>query len=121
MSEKSEVAERAPSVGETGTGAVGATGMWIAMGGMLMFFSALASAFIERRGLAPAGVEPALQLPNRLLALNTAVLLGGSAALELSSRGLRKRGRAAFLSWWGVACVLGALFLAGQLFAWREM
>jgi len=95
--------------------------MWIAMGAMLMFFSALASAFIVRRGLAPAGVEPVLELPNRLLALDTGVLLAGSAALELSNKELRAGARAAFRRWWYIASLLGLLFLAGQLFAWREM
>lgn len=91
------------------------------MGAMLMFFSALASAFIVRRGLAPAGVEPPLPLPLRLLTLNTGVLLAGSAALEFSNRGLQKGDRTAFRRWWYLASLLGLLFLGGQLFAWREM
>jgi cytochrome c oxidase subunit III len=94
------------------------TGVTIAMGGILMFFMALVSAFIVRKGL--GGDWLPFTMP-RILWLDTAILLASSGTL-IHARRLFKRGdRAGFRHWWAVTTVLGLLFLAGQLIAWRQM
>jgi cytochrome c oxidase subunit III len=94
------------------------TGVTIAMGAILMFFMALVSAFIVRKGLGGDWLPFAMP---RILWLNTAILLASSGTL-IHARRLFKRGdRAGFRHWWAVTTVLGLLFLAGQLIAWRQM
>ncbi|MGB6876967.1 MAG: cytochrome c oxidase subunit 3 [Candidatus Acidiferrales bacterium] len=94
------------------------TGITIAMGGILMFFMALVSAFIVRKGLGGDWLPFAMP---RILWLDTAILLASSATL-IQARRLFKRGDSGgFRHWWAVTTVLGLLFLAGQLIAWRQM
>lgn len=94
------------------------TGITIAMGAILMFFMALASAFIVRKGLGGDWLPFAMP---RILWLDTAILLASSGTL-IQARRLFKRGdRGGFRHWWAVTTVLGLLFLAGQLVAWRQM
>lgn len=99
------------------------TGMVIALGGITMFFVALVSAAVVRRG-APSGDWQPLRAGNALwqiLALNTLVLVASSFALGHS----RSRGRLGdergFRRWWLATSVLGVIFLAGQVLAWRQM
>lgn len=95
------------------------TGMLIALGGILMFFAALVSAWVVRKGLSPADWQP-FSVP-RILWLNTTILLASSVTLTYSLRCLAARREADYRHWWGVTTILGALFLAGQLLAWRQM
>lgn len=94
------------------------TGITVAMGGILMFFMALVSAFIVRKGL---GSDWSTFPMPRVLWLNTAILLASSATL-IHARRLFKRGdNAGFRHWWAVTTVLGLFFVVGQLIAWREL
>jgi cytochrome c oxidase subunit III len=94
------------------------TGVTIAMGAILMFFMALVSAFIVRKGLGGDWLPFAMP---RILWLDTAILLVSSATL-VHARSLFKRGdNVGFRHWWAVTTVLGLLFLTGQLIAWRQM
>lgn len=94
------------------------TGITIAMGGILMFFMALVSAFIVRKGLGGDWLPFAMP---RILWLNTGILLASSATL-IQARRLFKRGDGdGFRHWWAVTTVLGLLFLVGQVIAWRQM
>lgn len=94
------------------------TGITIAMGAILMFFMALVSAFIVRKGLGGDWLPFAMP---RILWLDTAILLASSGTL-IQARRLFKRGdREGFRHWWAITTVLGLLFLAGQLMAWRQM
>ncbi|SRR5579875_285742 len=97
------------------------TGMTIALSGIAMFFVAIVSAAVVRRG-APSGDWQPIRAGSELwqiLSLNTAVLLASSFTLAHA----RSRGRSGdengFRRWWVVTTVLGVLFLAGQLLAWR--
>jgi cytochrome c oxidase subunit 3 len=94
------------------------TGIWLALAAILMFFMALVSAYIVRKGTSNDWrvVAP---LP-RILWLNTAVLLLSSWALEASHRAWEREDAKAFRGWWATATGLGVLFLAGQWAAWRE-
>lgn len=94
------------------------TGIWLALAAILMFFMALVSAYLVRKGT--GGDWRAIVLP-RVVWLNTAVLLLSSWALE-ASRGAAERGESsAYRAWWATATALGLLFLTGQYVAWREL
>jgi cytochrome c oxidase subunit III len=99
------------------------TGMGVALGGILMFFMALVSALVVRKG-APSGDWRALggaDLPWRILTLDTLILLASSATLARARNRFRAHDDQAFSHWWGVTVILGLFFLAGQLLAWREL
>jgi cytochrome c oxidase subunit 3 len=95
------------------------TGMAVAICGMVMFFVAMISASIVRRGLGAADWRP-LEIP-RVLWLNTAILLASSVSLARASRLQLAGDESGFRHWWNVTTVLGVLFLAGQVIAWREL
>lgn len=94
------------------------TGITIGMGAILMFFMALVSAFIVRKGV--SNDWRAFELP-RILWLNTMILLASSASIIHARRRLAKGDREGFHHWWAITTVLGLFFLAGQLIAWRQM
>lgn len=94
------------------------TGITIGMGAILMFFMALVSALIVRKGV--GNDWRAFELP-RILWLNTLILLSSSATIIQARRKLAKDDREGFHHWWAVTTVLGLFFLAGQLIAWRQM
>ncbi len=95
------------------------TGMVIALGGIVMFFLALASASIVRKGLANMDWQP-FELP-RILWVNTLVLIGSSVTLVHSRRRFLAQQFEEFRHWWVVTAILGILFLAGQIIAWWQL
>src|SRR5271168_287383 len=94
------------------------TGMALAIVSILMFFMALASAFLVRRGSSLDWVP--VHLPPVLIA-NTLILLASSATLELARRRLAQSDLNGFRTLWSVTTALGLLFLLGQLVAWRQL
>jgi cytochrome c oxidase subunit 3 len=90
-------------------------GITIAIVAILMFFMALASAFLIRKG---TGEWVPVRIPG-LLWVNTAVLLASSATLEMARKRLANSDVSGFRKLWRVTTVLGVLFLVGQLVAWR--
>jgi cytochrome c oxidase subunit 3 len=95
------------------------TGMTIALGGILMFFAALVSALVVRKGLSAVAWQT-LEVP-RILWLNTLILLASSATLARSRRDFLAQDEAGFRHWWGVTTILGLFFVAGQILAWRQL
>lgn len=94
------------------------TGMTVALGGILMFFMALVSAYIVRKG---AGTDwRAFEIP-RILWVNTAILVISSFTLSRSRRDFLRDDVSNFRHWWYVTTALGILFLIGQLIAWRQL
>jgi cytochrome c oxidase subunit 3 len=94
------------------------TGIAIGMLSILMFFMALASAFLVLRH--SSAVWVAVHLP-RILWANTAVLLGSSFTLERARLRLASGDLRGFRKLWLVTTVMGLLFVAGQLVAWRQL
>lgn len=94
------------------------TGIILAFAAILMFFLALTSSFIVRKGLSTDWVP--FSLP-RILWLNTAVLLISSSTLERARRALKSEGLAGFRRWWALSTALGLAFLVGQVIAWRQL
>ncbi len=91
------------------------TGIAIGIVSILMFFMALASAFLIRKG---TGEWVPVHIP-RLLWLNTAILLASSATLEMARNRLANSDANGFRNLWRVTTALGVLFLFGQVAAWR--
>jgi cytochrome c oxidase subunit 3 len=91
------------------------TGIAIAIISVLMFFMALASAFLVRKG-GPDWVP--VQIP-WLLWVNTVVLLASSGTLELARKRLAQADVDGFKRFWLVTTILGVIFLVGQVVAWR--
>ena len=96
------------------------SGIVLALAAMLMFFMALASAYVVRKGLSGDWIP--LGLP-RILWLNTAVIIVSSLTIERARRLLAPQaaGLRGFRGWWGLTTALGVAFLVGQLIAWRQL
>ena len=103
------------------------TGVWVGIAAITMSFAAYSSALIVRQGASPDWVH--FTLPP-ILFFNTLVVLASSATLYMA------RGRsgasvdpsasdagidAPHLTWLYVTILLGFLFLAGQIMAWRNL
>ncbi len=95
------------------------TGVVMLLAGVIMFFAALLSAEIVRRGFS-SDWQP-LYLPWRILWLATAILVASSLALARAHGQLLAGDEAGYRHWWGVTAVLGLFFLAGLWLAWREL
>jgi cytochrome c oxidase subunit III len=95
------------------------TGTMIALGAIAMFFVALASASIVRKGLANTDWQP-FELP-RILWFNTLLLIASSATLVHSRRCFLAHQFNDFRHWWSVTTILGTFFIAGQVIAWWQL
>src|SRR5579864_1624243 len=93
------------------------TGIAIGMGAILMFFMAFASAFIVRKGV--GSDWQAFPMP-RILWLNTLILLASSLTIVRARHFFTRCDGESFRHWWTVTTILGFLFLAGQVIAWRD-
>lgn len=94
------------------------TGIVLGMASILMFFLALTSSFVVRKGLSNDWVP--LTLPP-VLWVNTLVLVASSFTLELARSGLRRAAQDEFRRWWSLTAALGLAFLVGQFLAWRQL
>lgn len=94
------------------------TGLGLGLAAIFMFFIALASAFVVRKGLGDDWRS--FELPG-LLWVNTVALLVSSLAVERARRLLRAQPAAGFVAWWSTGSLLGVAFLVGQVAAWRQL
>ncbi|MBZ5695729.1 MAG: cbb3-type cytochrome c oxidase subunit I [Acidobacteriia bacterium] len=94
------------------------TGMALLLGGVLMFFMALVSAYFVRKGFS-SDWQP-LAVP-RVLWLGTLILLASSVTLARSRHCLLARQEEEFRHWWGATAILGVFFLAAEAIAWRQL
>ena len=103
------------------------TGVWVGIAAITMSFAAYSSALIVRQGANPDWQH--FTLP-RILFINTLVVLASSGTLYVA----RPRSRATVdrsgavtavdaphLTWLYITIILGFLFLAGQVLAWRNL
>lgn len=90
----------------------------LGLAGIVMFFMALTSSFLVRKGLGNDWVG--FNFP-RILWVNTLILLASSVTIQMARRQLHEDERDAFKRWWNVTTGLGILFLAGQFMAWRQL
>ncbi len=94
------------------------TGVTLGLAAILMFFMALTSSYIVRKGL--GGDWQPIRLP-AILWFNTGVLLGSSATIEIARRRHGAGEHDSFQRWWWLTTGLGVVFLAGQVAAWRQL
>jgi cytochrome c oxidase subunit 3 len=103
------------------------TGVWVGIAAITMSFAAYSSALIVRQGANPDWQH--FSLPP-ILFFNTLVVLASSATLYVarprSPATVDRSGTvtavdAPHLNWLYVAILLGFLFLAGQIVAWRNL
>jgi cytochrome c oxidase subunit 3 len=92
-------------------------GLWLFLGTLTMLFLGFTSAYVVRR--ASSDWAP-IAAPGILWA-NGAVLLVGSATLEIARRRLRGWDLPGTQGWLALTGALGGLFLVGQLLAWRGL
>jgi cytochrome c oxidase subunit 3 len=95
------------------------TGTAIALAGILMFFAALISASVVRKG-SPSGDWRSLAIPP-ILWLNTTILLTSSFALAHARSRFIIRDQRGFRHWCQITAILGGFFMVGQSFAWRQL
>jgi len=93
-------------------------GAWAGIGGIVMLFTALASAYIVRS--ASGNDWQPIVMP-KVLWLSTAVILISSVTMEVSRRALKQQHNSRYSSWLTVTVVLGLGFVATQLIAWRQL
>ena len=93
-------------------------GAWAGIGGIVMLFTALASAYIVRS--ASGNDWQPIVMP-KVLWLSTAVIVISSVTMEISRRSLKQDMNSSYSSWLMVTVVLGLGFVASQLVAWRQL
>jgi cytochrome c oxidase subunit 3 len=94
------------------------TGIAVGIVSILMFFMALASAFLLRRGTSGDWIP--VHLP-AVLWFNTAAIIASSFTLERARGALSRLDLSGFRNLWTATTGLGVLFLLGQLAAWRQL
>ncbi len=95
------------------------TGMVVALAGILMFFMAFVSAYVVRKDMPNSAWIP-LALP-RILWLNTLILIASSFTLTRARKLFVAKDQEGFQHWWATTTILGVLFVAGQIIAWRQL
>jgi cytochrome c oxidase subunit III len=93
------------------------TGIALGIVSILMFFMALASAFLVRKGnpdWVPVHIPP-------LMWANTLVLLASSAALEMARKRLAANDPTGFKKLWTLTTILGLAFVTGQVVTWKQL
>jgi cytochrome c oxidase subunit 3 len=93
-------------------------GMWVALAGVAMMFTALTSAYIVRAST--SNDWRPLAMP-RLLWVSTALILVSSVTFEIARRTLKKGNAGGYQRWLLLTVLLGLGFLATQLLAWRQL
>jgi len=94
------------------------TGITLTVACIMMFFMALTSSFIVRRG---TGTDWQVFGMPRVLYANTVILLLSSLTLEMARRQLARGVMSAFRNLWALTTGLGLLFVGGQLVAWYQL
>jgi len=94
------------------------TGIWIGIVSVTMFFMALVSAYVVRKGASTDWVT--FHFPG-LIWVNTLILLVSSATVEVARRRLAAGNLTSFRSWWTLTTLLAFVFLAGQIVVWRQL
>jgi cytochrome c oxidase subunit III len=94
------------------------TGMVVGILSILMFFMALASAYLVRKGTSGDWVP--VRIP-ALLWINTAVLLLSSGTLEVARTRLARADEEGFRKYWLLTTGMGVAFLSGQIVAWKQL
>ena len=84
-------------------------------------FGTLIVTYLFYLGRDVVGPTPAEALKLSLVVWTTACLLASSVTVHLAERALGHGSEAGFKAWWLATIVLGAVFLTGTAFEWREL
>jgi cytochrome c oxidase subunit III len=84
-------------------------------------FGTLIVTYVFYLGKDVVGPTPEEALSLSLVLFTTACLLTSSATVHMADRTLGRGNEFAFLLWWLATIVLGAVFLAGTAFEWRDL
>jgi cytochrome c oxidase subunit 3 len=93
-------------------------GMWVALAGVVMLFTALTSAYIVRA--AASNDWRPIAMPG-VLWLSTAVIVVSSLTLESARRSLKQERDGVYSRWVLITTLLGLAFLVSQVTAWRQL
>jgi len=93
-------------------------GVWAAIAGIVMLFTALASAYIVRS--ASGNDWQPLVLP-KVLWLSTALIIISSVTMEISRRNVKAQNDRGYNRWLTNTLLLGLGFVGAQLLAWRQL
>src|SRR5437870_8826715 len=93
-------------------------GAWVLIAGIVMLFTALASAYIVRS--ASGDDWQPIAMP-KVLWLSTAIIIISSFTMEVSRRSLKALNDAGYGRWLAITLILGLGFLVSQLVAWRQL
>src|SRR5229473_7838931 len=84
-------------------------------------FGTLIVTYVLYLGKDVVGPTPAEALSLSLVVGTTACLLASSATVHVAERTLGRGNQGAFILWWLATIVLGAVFLGGTAFEWRDL
>lgn len=93
-------------------------GMWVALAGVMMMFTALTSAYIVR-GAGATDWKP-IAMPG-ILWVSTSLIIISSVTFEFARKALRRDDQPAYSRMLLVTVLLGLGFLGTQLLAWRQL
>lgn len=93
-------------------------GMWVALAGIVMLFTALTSAYIVRA--ASSNDWRPIAMPG-ILWLSTLVIVASSPTLENARRSVKQQRDGVYGRWLVITTVLGVAFLVSQIAAWRQL
>jgi cytochrome c oxidase subunit 3 len=93
-------------------------GMWVALAGISMMFTALTSAYIVRANT--SNDWRPIMMP-RLLWLSTTLIFLSSISFEVARRSLKQGKARVYQRWLLLTVLLGLAFLATQLMSWRQL
>jgi cytochrome c oxidase subunit 3/cytochrome o ubiquinol oxidase subunit 3 len=84
-------------------------------------FGTLIVTYVFYLGRDVVGPTPAEALSLSLVPWTTACLLASSATVHVAERTLGRGSQGGFILWWLATIVLGAVFLGGTAFEWRDL
>ncbi len=93
-------------------------GVWVGIGAIVMFFAAVTGVWLVLKS--STNHWTATAVPS-IVYLNSVLLLASSLTLEFSRGALTAGSTRRFRLWLYITLTLGVLFIAGQLFAWRDL
>ncbi|HYR76019.1 MAG TPA: heme-copper oxidase subunit III [Pyrinomonadaceae bacterium] len=93
-------------------------GVWMAIGSIVMLFTALTSAYIVRS--ASGNDWQPIAMP-KVLWLSTLLIVISSVTMEVSRRSLKQQRDARYGRWLMITVALGLGFLGSQIIAWRQL
>ena len=84
-------------------------------------FGTLIVTYVFYLGKDTVGPTPAEALRLSLVVCTTVCLLASSATVHMAERTLERGSQGGFILWWLATIVLGAVFLGGTAFEWRDL